>query len=1314
MNITRTSRAITAVVIVMCLLALGCMIQAQHSATLSQQSYESRRRTADYLDRVVSAVDRLTDSARAYAATADRRYYDEYQRELKVDRSWEEAMKGLPGLGLDPAELELLTQAKTDSDALLLIEKQALETTDRVSVSAALSIAYGPDFLRTKTSITNLLSDCRRRIVRRWTDQAVALDGRARLLDKAGLFALFLNSVTILTALLLFYQRKVVSPLASLNRTLSDLIARKRGAAVGFQNESSEIGQVARSIEKYRVNVEKADRQNWVKTSLGDVQEGLHGAEQTDDFGRRLLSRLAPLVNGGYAAFHLFQESDGRFHAVGGYGLDPTKQARRSFLPGEGIAGEAAAEKKRIILTDLPRDFVSVGSGLGEAAPRVLVAFPLLVQDRVTAVIEIATFSSLTSDHLLLLDEVAVVAALRLDVLERNLRTRELLAQVKANEERLRQTEQFFRSVLELAPDGLMVVDAEGSIRLANAQCERLFGYPREALVGMKVERLVPDHVRGRHPELRAEFHRSASPRAMGAGQELSALRKDGSLFPVEIGLSPLPSREGEPGQVAVSVRDVTERKAAEKALQQAKEKAEEATQMKSMFLANMSHEIRTPMNAIIGLSFLALKTPLNTKQRDYIGKIHNAGTSLLAIINDILDFSKIEAGRLDIEQTDFKLDEVVNSVTTITGQKAHDKGLEFLVEVPSSVPQFLVGDPLRLGQILTNLVNNAIKFTEQGEIRLSAQVLEQTGEKCKLKFSVRDTGLGMTPEQSVRLFQPFTQADMSTTRKYGGTGLGLTISRRLCELMGGQIWVDSEPGKGSTFSFTVWAGIGEAKGSGRVIPERLQEISALVVDDNPAAREIIQVLLRGLVRRTDAAASGVEALAAVKRSDAQSPYDIVFMDWRMPTLDGLETSRRIKGDETLKHPPAIVLVTAFGREEVKEEAERLRLDGFLLKPVTKSMLVDTLMNVFAAPGEDVAAAAEGKEAMLLPGLRVLLAEDNLINQQIAVELLQQAGATVEVASNGREAVERLFSSGGEIPYDVVLMDLQMPEMDGHQATRKIRSDPRFAKLPLIAMTAHATTEERQRCLDDGMNDHVAKPIDPALLYETLARYTPGRTSSMTAARPSPKEERPASDGLPAIEGLDAADGLARVAGNLRLYLKLLRQFADEQSRAPEEIARALAAGDRKLAERLAHTVKGVAGNLGAREIQPLAASLEKAVASGAPIEPLKSDLARLEGALKDFAVRVRRALPQESPRRPSGPALDPEQLKRFVRDMTVHLNNFDPAAGELFGSARESLREFFPPDAFQAFEKQIGSYAFAEALATLQEAARQKGISDP
>jgi CheY-like chemotaxis protein len=446
-------------------------------------------------------------------------------------------------------------------------------------------------------------------------------------------------------------------------------------------------------------------------------------------------------------------------------------------------------------------------------------------------------------------------------------------------------------------------------------------------------------------------------------------------------------------------------------------------------------------------------------------------------------------------------------------------------------------------------------------------------------------------------------------------------------------------------------------------------------------------------------------------------PYDVVFMDWRMPGMDGLQASRHIKSDETLKHQPAIVLVTAFGREEVREEAERLGLDGFLLKPVTKSMIVDTLVSVFAHAGDTAVATAEAEQTTRLRGARVLLTEDNEINQQIAIELLEGAGAAVMVANNGREAVEILLNGPQPPPFDVVLMDLQMPEMDGYQATAKLRSDARFDTLPIIAMTAHATIEERQRCLAAGMNDHIAKPIDPAMLFDTVGRFYKPLPLSRPADNPSSAGGEARGEGaaamaedLPRVEGLDTRDGLSRVAGNRKLYLKLLRQFVEQQG-AAAQITEALQRNETSAAERLAHTVKGVCGNLGIRGVQQAAAKLEKSIATETAPADLASALQEFRAALEDFVSRLRAALPPTETAVETPAPLDAEQAKQVVTEMISHLNNFDPAASECLEANRNVFRSVLPGESFAAFEQQVDGFAFADALAGLQEAAKKKGL---
>ena len=642
--------------------------------------------------------------------------------------------------------------------------------------------------------------------------------------------------------------------------------------------------------------------------------------------------------------------------------------------------------------------------------------------------------------------------------------------------------------------------------------------------------------------------------------------------------------------------------------LMQAKTRAEAATGFKSMFLANMSHEIRTPMNAILGLSNLALGARPSARIADYLRKIHGAAQSLLGIINDILDVSKIEAGKLTIEAVPFRLEEVIAATTGMVAHRIDEKGLELVVSVAPDVPPGLIGDPTRLGQILANLLSNAAKFTERGQILLRINLVDAVAGRVRLEIAVSDTGIGMTDQQVAGLFTPFTQADGSTTRRFGGTGLGLTIVRRLAEMMDGEVTVESQPGCGSTFRIRLWLGQGSRDHDTSRSVTALLGAPVLVVDDNPAAREILTDLLKTLGMQPRAVSCASDALSALAAHDQRNPYRLVLMDMRMPDIDGIEAIGRIRSDARIHPQPRILMVTAFGDETSEERAAAAGADGFLSKPVMPSALFDKLQTLFA-PNREAQAPSPVVSCFDLSGLRVLLAEDNAINQQIAVELLEGAGAAVSVAGNGREAVE-LIASGQE--FDVVLMDIQMPEMDGHEAVRRIRANSAFDALPIIAMTAHAMTEERAQCLAEGMVAHVAKPIDPQVLYETVLRH---------AVRRPPPAQPP-----PEVPVLDRRAGLRTVGGKETSYRRLMHDFLDQGKGTGERIRAALAGNRQDDALREAHTCKGLAASVGAMRLRDAAAQLERELREGgrdvaAALAGLEDAFARLVAEAGDLAT---------------------------------------------------------------------------------------------
>ncbi|MBA5687901.1 hybrid sensor histidine kinase/response regulator [Rugamonas apoptosis] len=738
------------------------------------------------------------------------------------------------------------------------------------------------------------------------------------------------------------------------------------------------------------------------------------------------------------------------------------------------------------------------------------------------------------------------------------------------------------------------------------------------------------------------------------------------------------------------------------KAMQSAMLRAEAATRMKSDFLANMSHEIRTPLNAIIGMSQLAMMAEPSPRLRNYVSKIEGAGQHLLGIINDILDFSKIEAGKLALETVPFALDDLLEHLASLTAIKTDAKRVELVFRVERGVPARLVGDPLRVGQILINLTSNAVKFTDRGEIVVAVDATERKGEQVTLRFSVSDTGIGMDEEQLVRLFQSFSQADGSITRRYGGTGLGLSISKQLVELMGGAIRVNSTPGVGSRFSFTVTLGVADPASAPVAPPAAaLQQVRVMVVDDSATARDALVEMLASFGVTAHGASSGEQSLYMLARAaDEGLPYQVVLMDYMMPGWDGVETIRRIQADPRLAAPPAILMVSACTRETVQQQEGQFQLHGFLTKPVGPALLYHSLLQVLRPDlaGPDVVGLGmRAPDLARLAGARILLVDDNANNREVAQDFLAMAQVEVDVALHGGEAVRMVQ----ERDYDLVLMDIQMQEVDGLTATMRIRALPELRQPPIIAMTAHAMAGDRDKSLAAGMNDHVTKPINPELLFRALHKWIdPARLAGRqppAAPMLANLDDSQAGTGapLPPVPGIIWQQALDAVGQQRARLHKRIASFLREYQGAPQVVREALDAGHHQALQSLAHNLKSSAAYLGAAELSALANSVEQALRSGqhercAALAPELADtLATVLAGLAAIVPQPPIPAAAPGPAAPDAPAPDMPGAATLIRQLEAFLRHDDARA----------------EDALHALQALPGAARHGALLAAIQQA---------
>ena len=894
--------------------------------------------------------------------------------------------------------------------------------------------------------------------------------------------------------------------------------------------------------------------------------------------------------------------------------------------------------------------------------------------------------------------------------------------QLAQGEERLRQINEELehrveertaelKALLDTATVGIVLMK-DRSIADCNRRLDEMLGYPPGDLVGQ------PTRIWYRDDADWTRIGNEAYEQVIWKGQtyltEVQLQRRDGSLFWARMSARAIDPRDRAPGVVMV-MEDISAERAALQEMRRAKVLAEEATHMKSEFLANMSHEIRTPMNAIIGMLYLALRMELPPTLQNYLSKAQGAAQSLLGIINDILDFSKIESGKLELEAVEFGLDSVLEHLSDAIGFQAEHKGIEFLIRYDVGIPPTLIGDPLRLGQVLLNLCNNAVKFTESGEVELAFHCLSLNDTDLNLQISVRDTGIGMNEETQSRLFEKFSQADQSTTRRFGGTGLGLAICKHLVDMMGGRIWVeDSRPGKGTTMCCTVRLKVArEALAHRRELLEQvgplLKDMRVLVVDDNQVSREILAEMLRYFQLDVAVAANGESALDTLQRAGEQ-PFDLVLMDWRMPGMNGDQVIRLIRRDPVIDRKPKVVMVTAYGREDVMTLAEKAGVDGFLVKPVSPSTLLDAVLTALGRGrvlGERKPAEHHpGNGATLdLKGARLLLVEDNDINREFAVELLHSMNVQVDCAVNGEEAVAMVQRQA----YAGVLMDIQMPVMDGLEASRRIRQlaaapgGERFATLPIIAMTALAMARDAENSMAAGMNDHITKPIAPDRLMATLARWIqPPRDG---APRPGP-EQGAAPNAIPAellaLESLQADQGIKRIGGKVDAYLKQLKRFREHYPDAARELQRIIAERGVQAGEEYCHALKGVSGNIGAGPLFECVAAIDTELKEGrAPDAAQLALLAqRLAAVMADIDSLARPGVGTVSAAAP----LLPAELVRRLDLLHAALDHDLGAAEGLLAELRGGVAGGPLEPAISALARQVDDFAIDEALATLAD----------
>ncbi len=1288
--------------------------------------------------------DNLTKFARAYAATGNPKWKQLFSQVLAVrngaspvpdghqfeywdrvampseilrpgnnpDKRYASLLERMSESGINEMELGLLRQALAYSDNLVNLERQAFDAVEglernkkgvlKVSPDQqkALDLLFGNSYFQEKGRIMSPIGDFYRNVSDRATSEWQASSDQLHTLNY---LQMWIFSVTFLGLISSFFflWRWYLSPADRMQKRLVNQVAKR-----DYEFQLRETNKGAFTPQARALNLIFSEVSNQLKSnaSIKEFTDVMRDSENGEDFGRCIIDFLAsrfqlPLIG-------LYTYDNGQLVRISGFGY--SEHASKELTAADSIQMSLLYSKKHFALRDLG-DKYKIPLVSGELTLCELHFFPLQVNERVIGLLELGTASPLQDASLDWLGLIRSDLAINLEL------TRNAEQQAKAERQIAEQLE-FNQQVLNAIPSPMYFRDAEGKYLGVNNGFSDFIGMFETDILQTKPEDHFPADIAAIFDN--AEKALMDSP---GATQyELNLKNAEDQQRHISIYEATYYSSKGAPKGIVGLFVDVTEQKDLELELRSAKDAADDASKAKGEFLANMSHEIRTPMNAIIGMAHLAMNSGLNDKQQHYVTKIDNAAKSLLGIINDILDFSKVEAGKLSVENIDFLLDEVLDNLANVIGIKADEKGLEFLFDIEPNLPTALVGDPLRLAQVLINLCGNSIKFTEKGEVIVRVKQTEQFDDGIMLQVEIQDSGIGMSEEQLGRLFKSFSQADGSITRKYGGTGLGLTISKSLVELMGGRIWVTSEPGKGSIFGFTIKAGLQDAKAKRFYQPQAdMNNKRILVVDDNDAAREIMLGLLEAMTFRVTTVSTGFEAISAVSKAESDGdPYEVIFMDWMLPGMDGIETTRQLR-EKQLASAPKVIMVTAYGREiGLSGENEKL-FDGLVIKPVNPSLIFDSIMNAFGIQRETTLPSHRIKkdaDGSAMKDARLLLVEDNETNQEVAKGILEPYGPVVIVANNGQEALDALAKE----QFDLVLMDMQMPVMDGITATKEIRKDPTLHKLPVLAMTANAMDQDVETCLKAGMNDHIGKPINVDELVSKICRWLDTDDNQPGPDKPGPdkqessnvielepeavQEEQPAQNTAPETvaqqpakaepapepvskpepaeapiaessdsantlgdyqaQVLDVDDGLGRLGGNQKLYWQITDSFLQSRKQELDTLQNALEEADYDYLRLAGHTIKGAAANISADRLSQLGRQLET---NGANKELPDADFI---DTLRDLMERLEQDIVHLGPQKDSQEQAprevrpyDADEFMMELQQLSMLLQNFDTQA---------------------------------------------------